>query len=351
MDSMKASAGAGCDRRRFLSTAGIGIAVASAGSFLPWQLAAAAAAAAGDAIRPFHVNVPEKDLVDLRRRIAATRWPDRETVDDRSQGAQLAKFQELVRYWGTGYDWRKAEAKLNALPQFVTTIDGVDIHFIHVRSRHPNALPIIITHGWPGSDHRAAQDHRSADGSDRARRPRRGRLRRRDPVDAGLRLLRQANRRRLGPGPHRARLGRTDEAPRLHPLRRAGRRLGCADLKRDGAPKRAAGLLGIHINLPATVPPEVAAVLGGGPVPAGLSEQGTRGARRAQGERDEREFSILHDDDRAAADGRLRRERLARPAWRHGSSCIRVSRSGRTATIPSSRRRKTTCWTTSRCTG
>ena len=151
MDSMKASAAAGCDRRRFLSTAGIGIAVASAGSFLPWQLAAAAAAAAGDAIRPFHVNVPEKDLVDLRRRIAATRWPDRETVNDQSQGAQLAKFQELVRYWGTGYDWRKAEAKLNALPQFMTTIDGVDIHFIHVRSRHPNALPIIISHGWPGS--------------------------------------------------------------------------------------------------------------------------------------------------------------------------------------------------------
>ena len=103
------------------------------------------------AIRPFRVNVPKADLADLRRRLAATRWPDKETVADESQGAQLAKLQELVRYWGTDYDWRKAETKLNAFPQFKTRIDGVDIHFIHVRSPHPNALPLIITHGWPGS--------------------------------------------------------------------------------------------------------------------------------------------------------------------------------------------------------
>ena len=96
-------------------------------------------------------TIPEAALDDLRRRIARTRWPDKETVADQSQGAQLAKMQELVRYWGSGYDWRKVEARLNALPQFVTNIDGVDIHFIHVRSRHPNALPVIITHGWPGS--------------------------------------------------------------------------------------------------------------------------------------------------------------------------------------------------------
>src|SRR5712671_1157793 len=102
-------------------------------------------------IRPFQVHVPEAALVDLRRRIAETRRPDKETVADQSQGAQLAKLQALVRYWGTGYDWRKAEAKLKALPQFTTNIDGVDIHFIHVRSRHKNALPVIITHGWPGS--------------------------------------------------------------------------------------------------------------------------------------------------------------------------------------------------------
>ena len=103
------------------------------------------------AIRPFRINIPEEDLVDLRRRIAATRWPDRETVTDQSQGVPLAKLQELVRYWGTDYDWRKAEATLNALPQFVTEIDGLDIQFIHVRSRHANALPLIMTHGWPGS--------------------------------------------------------------------------------------------------------------------------------------------------------------------------------------------------------
>ena len=96
-------------------------------------------------------NIPQAALDDLRRRTAATRWPDKETVSDQSQGSQLAKLQELVRYWGTAYDWRKIEAKLNALPQFMTTIEGLDIHFIHVRSRHPNALPVIITHGWPGS--------------------------------------------------------------------------------------------------------------------------------------------------------------------------------------------------------
>jgi len=109
------------------------------------------AAAGGTEIRPFRVNVPEADLVDLRRRLAATRWPDKETVNDESQGIRLAEMQALMNYWGNGYDWRKVEAKLNALPEFVTTIDGVDIQFIHVRSREPNALPLILTHGWPGS--------------------------------------------------------------------------------------------------------------------------------------------------------------------------------------------------------
>src|SRR3954452_1355848 len=102
-------------------------------------------------VRPFRVDIPEEDLARLRDRVAQTRWPDPETVPDQSQGVQLGRLQELVRYWETNYDWRKAEAKLNALPQFMTTIDDVDIHFIHVRSHHPNALPIIITHGWPGS--------------------------------------------------------------------------------------------------------------------------------------------------------------------------------------------------------
>jgi pimeloyl-ACP methyl ester carboxylesterase len=102
-------------------------------------------------VRPFRVDMPEEAVADLRRRIAATRWPSRELVTDRSQGVQLATLQALARYWATDHDWRKTEAKLNALPQFKTEIDGVDIHFIHVRSRHENALPLIITHGWPGS--------------------------------------------------------------------------------------------------------------------------------------------------------------------------------------------------------
>src|SRR3977135_1742182 len=102
-------------------------------------------------IRPFHVDVPDDELAELRDRIAATRWPSKELVSDRSQGVQLATLQELARYWENTYDWRKAEAKLNALPQFTTEIDGVDVHFIHVGSAHENALPLIMTHGWPGS--------------------------------------------------------------------------------------------------------------------------------------------------------------------------------------------------------
>ncbi|HET7125348.1 MAG TPA: alpha/beta fold hydrolase [Bradyrhizobium sp.] len=136
------------DRRRFLSTAAMGIVAAGAASLFP---AYPAPAATGDEIRPFRVNVPEEALVDLRRRINATRWPDGETVPDESQGVQLAAMQEIARYWATDYDWRKIEAKLNALPQFMTSIDGLDIHFIHVRSKHENALPLIVTHGWPGS--------------------------------------------------------------------------------------------------------------------------------------------------------------------------------------------------------
>jgi pimeloyl-ACP methyl ester carboxylesterase len=102
-------------------------------------------------IRPFHVDVPDEDLADLRRRIMATRWPDKETVADHSQGVPLAMIQELAHDWATGHDWRRCEAELNALPQFMTEIDGLDIHFVHVRSQHEDALPLIVTHGWPGS--------------------------------------------------------------------------------------------------------------------------------------------------------------------------------------------------------
>ena len=139
-------------RRRFLGTAAmtIGAASGAAGAFGLFPEHPAEAGEGGE-IRPFGVNFPDDALVDLRRRVAATRWPDKETVADPSQGVQLATVQQLARYWQADYDWRKAEARLNALPQFVTEIDGLDIHFIHVRSKHENALPLIVTHGWPGS--------------------------------------------------------------------------------------------------------------------------------------------------------------------------------------------------------
>ncbi|HEY1150528.1 MAG TPA: epoxide hydrolase [Pseudoduganella sp.] len=130
------------DRRSFVKAAAAGMVA----GLLPGL-----SFAAGDGIRPFRVAIPEADLRDLRRRIAATRWPEVETVADASQGVQRATMQALARYWEKEYDWRKVEARLNALPQFLTAIDGVDIHFIHVRSKHENALPLIVTHGWPGS--------------------------------------------------------------------------------------------------------------------------------------------------------------------------------------------------------
>ena len=132
------------DRRTFLATT----AAAGASGLFAQK---AHAATDTDAIRPFHIKVSEEQIVDLRRRINATKWPDRETVSDQSQGPRLATLQNLARYWGTEYDWRKIEARLNALPNFITEIDGLDIHFIHVRSKHQKALPLIVTHGWPGS--------------------------------------------------------------------------------------------------------------------------------------------------------------------------------------------------------
>ena len=132
------------DRREVLAAS----AAVAASSLMPTQ---AHAATASDSIRQFNIDVPEAELTELRRRINATRWPERETVTDELQGVPLATIQELARYWATDYDWRKCEAKLNALPQFITEIDGLDIHFIHVRSKHENALPLIVTHGWPGS--------------------------------------------------------------------------------------------------------------------------------------------------------------------------------------------------------
>jgi pimeloyl-ACP methyl ester carboxylesterase len=142
-------------RHRILSLAAIAFLLVAESSAQQMKTATSAKLSAATtedcSIRPFHINVPEEQLVDLRRRIEATKWPDEELVSDATQGVQLATMQKLAHYWATDYDWRKEEAKLNALPQFVTTIDGVDIHFVHVRSKNAKALPIIITHGWPGS--------------------------------------------------------------------------------------------------------------------------------------------------------------------------------------------------------
>ena len=228
--------------------------------------------AENSSIRPFKVQIPQAALVDLRRRIAATRWPDKETVADQSQGVPLVKLQELVRYWGSGYDWRKAEAKLNALPQFTTNIDGVDIHFIHVRSLHSNALPLIVTHGWPGSiieqlkiiaplTDPAAHGGRAEDAFDVV-----------VPSLPGYGF----SGRPTGTGWDPDRIARA--------WAELMKRLGYARYVAQGgdwgtpissamARQTVAGLLGIHINLPATVPPEVAAALAGGPLPAGLSEK------------------------------------------------------------------------------
>jgi len=224
-------------------------------------------------IRPFNVNVPEKALVDLRQRIAATRWPDPETVTDRSQGAQLAKIQALVRYWGTDYDWRKAEAKLNALPQFVTKIDGLDIHFIHVRSRHPNALPLIMTHGWPGSVFEllkvigpltdpTAHGGFAEDAFDLV-----------IPSMPGYGF--SGKPQSTGWNPDRIARAWDELMGRLGYKRYVAQGGDWGSVIADKMARQAPpGLLGIHVNMPATVPPEIAKVLAaGGPAPAGLSPE------------------------------------------------------------------------------
>ncbi len=164
---MKGAEMSGISRRRLFEVAGISAGAALMAGLpvfgdqprsseatppVPTRIPANTGKAADDqTIRPFHISFPDADLVDLRRRVGATKWPERELVGDATQGVQLATTQKLAHYWATEYDWRKVEARLNALPQFITTIDGLDIHFIHVRSKNANALPVIITHGWPGS--------------------------------------------------------------------------------------------------------------------------------------------------------------------------------------------------------
>ena len=154
------------------------------------------------------MSFPEADLADLRRRINATRWPERETVADDTQGVQLATTQKLARYWATDYDWRKAEAKINAVPNFITNIDGLDIHFIHVKSKEKNALPMIITHGWPGSFIEQMKVIGPLTNPTAFGGKGRGCFRCGDSVAARLRIFRQADGDRLGPGAHRAARGR-----------------------------------------------------------------------------------------------------------------------------------------------
>ncbi|MBR1336357.1 pimeloyl-ACP methyl ester carboxylesterase [Bradyrhizobium ottawaense] len=258
------------DRRALLGTAAIGIAAAISASVFPFH---SALAADESVIRPFRIDIPEQDLVELRRRLLATRWPDRETVSDQSQGIPLAKLQSLVHYWGTGYDWRKIEAKMNALPQFVTAIDGIDIHFIHVRSRHPNALPVVITHGWPGSVFEQLKViDPLTDPTAHGGRPE-------DAFDVVIPSMPgygfSGKPRDTGWGPeHTARIW-ADLMKRLgytHYVAQGGD--WGSPVSSAMARLAPAGLLGIHINLPAIVPPDIAAILAaGGPAPAGLSEK------------------------------------------------------------------------------
>jgi pimeloyl-ACP methyl ester carboxylesterase len=256
-------------RREFLA----GSAAVGASS----MFATTARAEANDgSIRPLRINVPEEALVDLRRRLAVTRWPDRETVTDDSQGVQLAMLQELAQYWGTDYDWRKCEAKLNALPQFMTEIDGLDIHFIHVRSNHENALPLIVTHGWPGSVIEQLKiidplSNPTADGASAS-----------DAFHLVIPSLPgfgfSAKPTTTGWGPDR--------------IARAWvvlmKRLGYSQFVAQGgdwgspisnlmAKQGHPELLGIHVNLPGTVPPDIAKALQcGDPRPSGLSADEAR---------------------------------------------------------------------------
>jgi pimeloyl-ACP methyl ester carboxylesterase len=248
---------------------------AGALGLLPTQVAAdptqQRASSEDTAIRPFRINVPEEALVDLRRRIEMTRWPEKETVANQSQGMPLATMRELARYWAADYDWRKAEEKLNAYPQFVTTIDGLDVHFIHVRSRHPNAMPLIITHGWPGSvleqikligplTDPTAHGGKAEDAFDIV-----------IPSMPGYGFSGKPTS--TGWGPERMARAWPELMTRLGYTRYVaqGGDWGAFVVDQMGlqAPQ---GLLGIHTNMPATVPADVdKALLAGGPMPSGLS--------------------------------------------------------------------------------
>ena len=257
------------DRRRLLTAATLGIAAVGTVGLRPAHVAAAPAAA--DAIRPYRFRFSDSDLDDLRRRVAATRWPERETVTDDSQGVRLATMRKLAQHWQTNYDWRKVEARLNALPQFVTEIDGLDIHFIHVRSQHESALPMIVTHGWPGSVIEQMKiidplTNPTAHGG--------------SPSDAFHLVIPSLPGYGFSAKP---------TSPGWTPVRIARawatlmQRLGYTHYVAQGgdwgnavseimALQHPAGLIGIHTNMAATVPVDISKALSvGGPAPAGLS--------------------------------------------------------------------------------
>jgi pimeloyl-ACP methyl ester carboxylesterase len=265
-------------RRRFVSVAAATFAAGSLSqlAFADTERATTEVATAtrGDhtAIRPLRVHVPEAQLIDLRRRIRATRWPDRETVTDDSQGVPLAMLQELARRWSTDYEWRKCEAKLNALPNFVTEIDGLDIHFIHVRSKHENAMPLIVTHGWPGSvieqfkiiDPLTNPTAYGASASDAFHLV--------IPSLPGYGFSGRPTT--TGWGPERTARAWVVLMKRLgyHKFAAQGGDLGgvvCNVMAKQAPPE----LLGIHVNFPATVPPDIVkAIQAGEPPPANLSD-------------------------------------------------------------------------------
>lgn len=224
-----------------------------------------------EAIRPFHISVSQEALTELRQRINATRWPDKETVADQSQGVKLEQIQKLATYWGTDYDWRKAEAKLNSLPQFVTNIDGLDIQFIHIRSKHKNAMPLIITHGWPGSVFEllkvigpltdpTAYGGRAEDAFDVVL-----------PSMPGYGFSEKPKGTGWGPD----RIGKAWDVlmKRLGYKKYVSQGGDWGSVIADAMARQAPeGLLGIHVNMPATVPVEIAQALKNGePAPAGLT--------------------------------------------------------------------------------